>query len=407
MWITARHPDGIDDLKVTTGIEGANGEVAVELWAGAAAGTARFHIGGHGMQASAEAPISGGRAAATLTVPSALLWEPGAPNLYTLAVEVHHDGAPIDQYTLPIGIRTIAVEGDRLLLNGKPIVLKGFGRHEDFAIAGRGLLPPVIVKDYALLEWIGANSFRTSHYPYSEEMLMLADRLGYLVIAETPAVGLFFAEAGLARRLELCRQFTQELIERDRNHPSVIMWSLANEPHSRPAVSKRFFAELYHLAKSLDTSRPITLVSYKGLPEESFDFLDVVCLNRYFGWYSEMGQLDLGIARLSEELDALHARYPKPLIVAEFGADALPGLHTLPPEMFSEEYQADFITSLCRAIQQQAIHRRPARLEPLRLQDRPGRPPRRRHELQRPLHPRPPAQAGGPQASRTLETMRG
>ncbi len=344
VWLTARHPDGIDDLQITTAIDGAHGEVAVELWAGATAGMARFHVSGHGMQASAEAPIAGGRAAATLAIPSAMLWEPGAPNLYTLAVEVHQDGAPIDQYALPIGIRTIAVDGDQLLLNGNPVVLRGFGRHEDFAIAGRGLLPPVIVKDYALLDWIGANSFRTSHYPYSEEMLMLADRLGYLVIAETPAVGLFFAAAGLARRLELCRQYTHELIARDRNHPSVIMWSLANEPHSRPGVSKSFFAELYHLARSLDTTRPVTIVSYKGLPEESFEFLDVVCLNRYFGWYSEMGQLDLGLDRLSAELDALHARYPKPLILAEFGADAVPGLHALPPEMFSEEYQADFIT---------------------------------------------------------------
>lgn len=344
VWITASHPQGIEDLKVTTGIDGANGEVAVEIMVGAAAGVARFQVSGHDVQVSTAASISGGRATAALSIPSAQLWEPGAPNLYTLAVELYQGDEPIDQYTLPIGIRTVAVAGDQLLLNGKPIVLKGFGRHEDFAIAGRGLLPPVVVKDYALLEWIGANSFRTSHYPYSEEMLMLADRLGYLVIAETPAVGLFFAEAGLARRLELCRQFTQELIERDRNHPSVIMWSLANEPHSRPVVSKPFFAELHRLAKSLDTSRPVTLVSYKGLPEESFEFLDVVCLNRYFGWYSEMGQLELGLARLSEELDALHARYPKPLIVAEFGADALPGLHTMPPEMFSEEYQADFIT---------------------------------------------------------------
>jgi beta-glucuronidase len=69
---------------------------------------------------------------------------------------------------------------------------------------------------YALLDWNGANSFRTSHYPYSEEMLMLADRLGYLVVAEASAVGLFFAEAGLAQRGELCRQFTQALIARDR-----------------------------------------------------------------------------------------------------------------------------------------------------------------------------------------------
>lgn len=343
VWITARHPTGIDDLQVTTTIDGAAGEVGVQVRCGAVDAVARFQVGGYGALAVAEAAVAGGGAAAELTVPAARLWEPGAPNLYALQVEILQHGTLIDQYTLPIGIRTIAVAGDQLLLNGKPIVLKGFGRHEDFPIVGRGLLPPVIIKDYTLLEWIGANSFRTSHYPYSEEMLMLADRLGFLVIAETPAVGLFFAEGGLARRLELCRQYTQELIARDRNHPSVIMWSLANEPHSRPAVSRSFFADLYHLAKSLDATRPVTLVSYKGLPEESFEFLDVVCLNRYLGWYSEMGQLELGLRRLSEELDALHAAYPKPLILAEFGADAVPGLHTMPPEMFSEEYQAEFI----------------------------------------------------------------
>ena len=85
-----------------------------------------------------------------------------------------------DRYRLPVGIRTFRVDGDALLLNDRPVYLKGFGRHEDFPVAGRGLFPPVVVKDYALLEWIGANSFRTSHYPYSEEMLALADRLLYL-----------------------------------------------------------------------------------------------------------------------------------------------------------------------------------------------------------------------------------
>ena len=102
----------------------------------------------------------------------------------------------VDCYTLAIGIRTIAVESDQLLLNGAPVKLVGFGRHEDFPV-GKGLLPALIVKDYALMRWMGANSFRTSHYPYSEQMMDMADRLGFLVIDETPAVGLFFFEEGL------------------------------------------------------------------------------------------------------------------------------------------------------------------------------------------------------------------
>ena len=172
----------------------------------------------------------------------------------------------------------------------------------------------------------------------------LADRLGFLVIDETPAVGLFFAEAGLERRLALCQQYTQELIVRDKNHPSVIMWSLANEPHSRRPETKAFFRNLYELARSLDSTRPITVVSHVGVAEESFEFLDVLCLNRYYGWYTQSGQLDLALPRLSEELDALHARFNKPLIVSEFGADAMAGHHAQPPEMFSEEFQAELLS---------------------------------------------------------------
>jgi beta-glucuronidase len=94
----------------------------------------------------------------------------------------------------------------------------------------------------------------------------------------------------------------------------------------------------------------VTLVSYLGEPEGSFAFCDVVCLNRYRGWYSESGQLDSGLARLSEELDALHARYGKPLILTEFGADAVAGHHALPAEMFSEEYQAEMLERYIRLL---------------------------------------------------------
>ncbi|HEY65420.1 MAG TPA: beta-glucuronidase [Caldilineae bacterium] len=337
--------DAIADLTVVTEIVENRGIVRVHLDRTTAdSATARFVLRGHGTEVMAELPAAEETVEAVLTVPGAAFWSPEEPNLYELAVELMRGGEAFDRYTLPVGIRTIAVEGDALLLNGRPLMLKGFGRHEDFPITGRGLVPAVIVKDYALMKWIGANSFRTSHYPYSEQMMDLADRLGFLVIDETPAVGLFFREEGLERRLELCRQYVRELIARDKNHPSVIMWSLANEPHSKRPAAKAFFRDLYDLAKSLDPTRPVTVVSMLGETEEAFEFCDVVCLNRYYGWYTECGQLDKGCRKLSEELDALHAKYPKPLILTEFGADTIPGCHAQPPEMFSEEYQAEMLT---------------------------------------------------------------
>jgi len=339
LFATARA--AIDDVTVITEIVGRDGRVRVQIKRAADEGAiARFTLRGHGAGIVAETSAN----EVTLAVTNAALWAPGSPNLYDLTIELMCAGTAFDRYTLPIGIRTIQVEGDALLLNGAPIYLKGFNRHEDFPITGRGLAPAVIVKDYALLDWIGANSFRTSHYPYSEQQMDLADRLGILVIDETPAVGLFFAEEGLARRLELCRQYTRDLIARDKNHPSVIMWSLANEPHSEHPGAKAFFRDLYDLAKSLDPTRPTTLVSCKGTHEESFEFLDVLCLNRYYGWYHESGQLDVACLRLSDELDAMYTKFRKPLILAEFGVDTIPGCHALPPEMFSEEFQAEMLT---------------------------------------------------------------
>lgn len=117
------------------------------------------------MAAQAEGPDG------ELAVASARPWQPGDPYLYRLGV-MH--GA--DEYWLPVGIRTVQVAADRLLLNGTPVRLRGFGMHEDAAIRGKGHDDARMVRDFALLNWIGANSFRTSHYPYAEEVLDYADR---------------------------------------------------------------------------------------------------------------------------------------------------------------------------------------------------------------------------------------
>ncbi len=144
------------------------------------------------------------------------------------------------------------------------------GTGEDFIIHGRGLDLPVLVRDFELLKWIGANSFRTSHYPYSEEAMMLADEYGFLVIGETPAVSLAFSDPDPiveARRVQLRSAVSEDLVARDKNHPLrhplVHRQRAADQAlphHGQPppeAVGKgtRFFADIFAHTRGLDSSR--------------------------------------------------------------------------------------------------------------------------------------------------------
>jgi beta-glucuronidase len=277
-----------------------------------------------------------------LTVANPRLWSPADPYLYHLRVRITEDGQVCDEYQLPVGLRTVAVDGDQLLLNDQPIFLEGFGKHEDFPIFGRGFCPPVVVKDFELLRWIGANSFRAAHYPHAEEELQLADRQGVLVIAEAPAISLFFGR-GIDQRLVVCRQQLEEMIARDKNHPSVIMWSVACEPDSDVPQAVPFLKELADLSHKLDSTRPVTFVSHKGVADEALRYFDVMSLNRYYAWYSEPGQLDLACQMLSDEMDAMYEKFGKPFLLSECGADTVSGIHADPPELFSEEFQVEFI----------------------------------------------------------------
>ena len=132
-----------------------------------------------------------------LTVEDVHLWRPGEGYLYELDVELLATATTlVDAYPLPVGVRTVRVDGARFLINGEPFYFKGFGKHEDSAVRGKGHDDAFMVHDFALMEWLGANSFRTSHYPYAEEVLDYADRHGIVVIDETAAVGLNSGLAG-------------------------------------------------------------------------------------------------------------------------------------------------------------------------------------------------------------------
>jgi len=344
----------IDDITVVTTIEGRDGLVKLKVvTAGPYTGKGRVRLNGQETSLS----FLAGSAEAILRVPAARFWSPDDPHLYPLDVALTSGDRTTDAYSLPIGIRTIAVRGEQLLLNGRPVKLRGFGKHEDFPMSGRGLNLPLWVRDFELLKWVGANSFRTSHYPYAEEVMQLADRLGFLVIDEIPAAGLNFEDPDriVAARLEQATGQLRELIARDKNHPSVIMWSLASEPTGglpmglAPPVpkaidaGKRFFRDLYDEAHEIDGTRPVTLVGVQGGPREWLALMDVVCVNAYYGWYTQPGQLELGRQALARELDALHEEIAKPVILTEFGADALPGAHGMPPDMWTEEYQVEFL----------------------------------------------------------------
>ncbi|WP_414476071.1 beta-glucuronidase [Microvirga sp. M2] len=358
VWLCAVPDVHIDDITAVTTIEDTDGIVSVTVAAaGDYAGEGQARLGG----IEVDLAFRSGAAEATLRVPAARFWSPQDPHLYPLTVTLTDNQRVTDTYTLDIGIRTVAVRGDQLLLNGQPIKLTGFGKHEDFALSGRGLNLPMWIRDYELLRWIGANSYRTSHYPYPEEVMQLADRLGVLVINEIPAVGLNFAVPEPLTQQRLAQALTElrELIARDKNHPSTLMWSVANEPVARPPngnepqsqpqkqeaieAGTQFFRRLYEEAYRLDGTRPVTLVGVGGGPREWHEPFDVVCINRYYGWYALGGQLDRAAQVLARDLDELHQVYGKPIIITEFGADTLPGVHADPPEMWSEEYQVEFL----------------------------------------------------------------
>ena len=292
-----------------------------------------------------------------LAINDVILWQPLNAYLYDIRVTFGDD-----VYTLPYGIRTVRVDGTKFLINEKPFYFKGYGKHEDTFPAGRGMNLPMNTKDISLMKWQGANSFRTSHYPYSEEMMRLCDEEGIVVIDETTAVGVnlqfggganfngqkvgtFDKEHGVQTQ-EHHKDVIRDLIARDKNHACVVLWSIANEPDSGAEGAYDYFKPLFDLARELDPqNRPCTLVSVQmaNAPDKDCtkDLSDVVCLNRYYGWYAGAPDLDRPEKALRSELDQW-ARYGKPVIFTEYGADTVAGLHDTTPVMYTEEYQVDY-----------------------------------------------------------------
>ncbi|MFA8342476.1 MAG: beta-glucuronidase [Rhodothermaceae bacterium] len=349
----------VTDIKIDTEILSSDrGKVKIEVsLSDGTADTLNIQMLGKDDAAVKSFAVSNNAVKAEFEIENCEFWCCENPFLYELQLELLENNSIVDSYETKFGVREIKVEGTKLLLNNKEVFLKGYGKHEDFQVLGKALNMAVLVKDFSLMKWTNANSFRTSHYPYAEEWLDYADENGFLVIDEVPAVSLDFRRT-TEKTLEHHKEFLRKLITRDKNHPCVIMWATGNEPNivAEPSYyngsGEKYWKEIYEYTKSMDP-RPITVPNCQraGRNDPAFTYSDVLSLNRYFGWYENPGKLDEAIARMDDEMDAIAGLYGKPMIITEFGADTMAGFHSVGDQMFTEEYQSNLLERYCRLIE--------------------------------------------------------
>jgi beta-glucuronidase len=359
VWLYATNPAHLTDVTITTDLDGGSGVINYVAEAENADDLETKVIlrDAEKNQVTANDGASG-----TLNAPNVHKWAPGDGYLYDLELQLLDGDTVVDSYHQSVGVRTVRIDGIRFLINDQPFYFTGFGKHEDIPVIGKGHNDAYLLHDFELLSWIGANSFRTSHYPYAEDVIDYADRQGIVLIDETAAVGLnmglgggIFGSQGYqtfspdtvndATR-EVHAQAIRELIARDKNHPSVVLWSIANEPESDTEGAEKYFQPLFDVAREADPTRPVGFVNVMLAPHGKCrvsQFGDVLMLNRYYGWYLNTGDLAAAELAWEEELTAW-AGEGKPIIITEYGADTYPGLHSVVEgNPWSEEYQIDYL----------------------------------------------------------------
>ena len=272
------------------------------------------------------------RAAISLSAAGLELWTPEHPKLYKVRLQVAADSLDDE-----MGFRTIEVRGTDILLNGKPVFLRGISIHAEAPIRGGRANND---QDAAtLLGWakeLGCNYVRLAHYPHDQRMTRTADRIGLMVWSEIPV---YWAEHfGDPAVLAKAEQQLREEIRRDRDKASIILWSVANET---PLTVERtaFLKTLAIDVRTLDSTRLVTaalLVRSEGhdkyVDDPLGEALDVIGMNEYIGWYEQLPQ--------GADTTVWHVSYEKPLLVSEFGGDAKAGLHGALTKRWTEEYQA-------------------------------------------------------------------
>lgn len=258
------------------------------------------------------------------------LWTPENPKLYSVEIYLDEDKV-LDE----IGFREIKVQKGQILLNGKPLFLKGISCHEDSVVHGKALTDEERIENITIAKDLGCNFMRIAHYPHSERMAKLADKLGLLLWEEIPVYWAIMFDR--PETYSDAENQLKELITRDYNRASVIIWSVGNE-NADTDDRLAFMSSLAQCAHKIDKTRLVSAAclvdSEKNIIADRLAaFLDVIGINEYCGWYNP------DFATLPALMENSHPE--KPVIITEFGADAMTGNHgDRTQDKGTEEYQA-------------------------------------------------------------------
>ena len=344
----------VERVAVTTR-ELASGTVRLDIrTAGLPDGSARFRI------AFDDAPdnevaleIREGRAQLETRVPQARIWSPESPHLHTVRVALCEGDAVVERF----GIRTIATRGTELLLNGKPITLRGVNRHQSHPQLGPVQPDHLALDDLKIIRELGANFIRCVHYAHAPAFFELCDQMGFLVWEESFGWGNSTEDASDPHASQAAIRATANMVARDINHPSIIFWAFLNESCSHTPEGEKWYRDIITAIRALDDSRLVSYASCHGTRDRCFELADVGSINMYPGWIAGADQWH---TRYLDQIRPEVERYAawasegpladKPLLVTEIGACALPGCRDYGRAQWSEEFQADYFREACEAI---------------------------------------------------------
>lgn len=272
--------------------------------------------------------------------PGTRSWNMQDPVLYEIRAVLSGNGRAEDDLIDRVGFRTIQVSGKNILLNGKPIHIRGFCRHEAHPQFGCALPFEMMAYDLELLRDMGANSVRTSHYPNDERFLDLCDEMGILVWEENHARGLSEEVMRNPYFEPQAEEVIREMITAHYNHPSIYIWGILNECASDTRYGRECYEKQYALIRELDASRPCSSASCKFKRDICLDLPDVVSWNIYPYWYEDRTAAEVidGLYRWTQE-EGNGAG--KPFLITETGAGAIYGFRSPDHDKWTEEYQAE------------------------------------------------------------------
>ncbi len=321
-------------------IEGDSIQVDVTVdGPGAAGAELRVRVPELGLSWGAAADESG-RATVLMPFPeSGVKWSPETPKLYEVVIQLGET-----RVRDRVGFRRIETRGREIVLNGEAVFLRGISIHEEGPVGGRRAWSEADAR--VLLGWakeLGCNFVRLAHYTHNEHMVRVADELGLMVWGEIPVYWVLQFENKVTNAY--ARAHLREMIERDRNRASVVVWSVGNENHA-DAEQTAFRVRLAGLARELDSSRLISAACFARMVREDGELArmviddpfgeaaDVLAINEYVGWYHDHTRSLAGVT--------VETKWEKPFVLSEFGAGVKQGLHGESEEVWTEEFGERF-----------------------------------------------------------------